>query len=170
MFKGRLEASGIIASRQIAQREWRRLMKRGLRIMLRWWHKRYLPRHFAAARVVTHRYPGVYAPRSPKYQARKRRVKGHSKLLVWSGETERAVLGRPRLGGTGTQAWIEVVFPNRAQKSRGGKWTSAPLGQTKRELTAVSRSEHRELVKRLEGWVVKQIPKVKGTRRRRAAA
>jgi len=165
--KGVIESTGILADRKVAKREWNRILKRGLRVMLRRWHQKYLPRHFAEARVVTQRYPRVFRPRSAKYQARKRRQKGHGKLLVWSGETERAVRGGQRVGGTSTRAWLEVRWPSKTRQTRSGAYRSAPTKNIAAELTAISRMEDRELTKELERWVVKQIAKVRVKKRHR---
>lgn len=66
------------------------------------WHSNTLPRHFDSGASM--RYG--YAPRTPRYDRRKMRVKGHRQPLVWSGTLMRSALRSARISATPTGAVV----------------------------------------------------------------
>ena len=103
--------------------------------------------------MVMARYGNAFEPRSAKYQRRKTRAKGHTRVNEWSGETKAAVTGQRTIGGSSKRAWIRLTFPNKARRSAGGKWTAANLDKRKEELTAINEQEAGELKRVIDDLV-----------------
>lgn len=130
-----------------------RIIKDALQYGMRYWHAHILPRHFDNPQALEVRYPGVFRRRTAKYQRRKAREKGHTNLLVWSGETKRSVLGPPRISGSSKRVRIVLVHPAKRRRNKSGRWTSMPIKNIDEELTAFSRRDDIEISRALEGWL-----------------
>ncbi len=151
---------GPLASKKATRKVRNQVVKRGLQWILEFWHEHFLPRHFGDPRTVESRYRGVFAKRSKRYQIRKAKKYGHTRLLEWSGEMKRSILSSFTVGGSSKKAWIALKYPLRRKKGKGG-FSSMPQAQIDKELTAISPSEDVELGEVFGEWFVKEIDKVK---------
>lgn len=117
--------------------EWNRRAKRmigeSLAVGVRFWHSRFLKRHFA---------PGAsglysYAKRSDRYLARKARVSPNAPDLVYSGRLRRVALRFINVTPRGPKAIGRFVVPSYAAIRR--RFSSGPA--LPRELTATTPQE-----------------------------
>ncbi len=148
-----IERSGWPTNRKATRKFEREAIKVGLQMALAEWHKRFLPLHFASPAAINARYPGAYAKRKKSYQRKKTAVKGHASLLKWSGDTERSVMQRPKLGGTQKRAHITLTFPSKRTGGQSGSYSSAPHRQIGKELTVVNASEDKALGRFMDSWL-----------------
>lgn len=82
-------------------------VKATLQDAVRYWHRKYIKRHFRSG--AAERYG--YKKRSAKYVRRKLRAKHHSSPLVWTGRTRDSVSSHIRVSGTAKQATGRMVAP-----------------------------------------------------------
>lgn len=155
-----LKRTGLLASKR-AQRKYAPMIKSSLQWLLLWWHEKYLQKHFGPAAAVNARYPGVYAERTREYQRRKRRAKGHTRMLEWSGELRQSVTQQKRTGGSTKRAWIRMRYPSRVSQSSRGKWSSQRYNNIERELTAIAGVEEKAMARAFEKHLVAEIKKIK---------
>lgn len=135
----------------IQYKDWPDLSKRAVRAAVRKelqasveeWHDETLPKHFEYGAGSRWKYQR----RDPRYLARKRRRRGHTRPLVFSGTLRKQVTRRVRVTGTFKKATGTMIVPPYLYKMvrrRGG--TLSPDKHA--ELIAVTESEVKKMAKR----------------------
>lgn len=143
----------------VLQRELRRLTRAALEASGRTWHGTMRPWHFRPEAFA--RYPDVYRPRTAKYQARKRKRRGHNDPLVWSGQTQARSL---QLVLRSTSQRVTVTLPGTRKLNRYNPHSRVRPAE---ELRAVGRGERRPLIRAARQELLRGIREVRATRRRR---
>ena len=126
------------ATPQVALREQRALNKFAWEATGKYWGQEMLPRHFSAMAQPLY----GYRDRTAKYQARKQKQFGHTRPLVFSGETElMSKFFRVRPTKYGAQITVQAPAVNLCQRGE--------------ELRAVAEPEAKDLGEKLksEGFV-----------------
>lgn len=134
----------------VMKREINNVLKEAWRLMLLYWHKRFIPQHFRE--IAKSLYD--YKPRSKRYEARKKRLKGHTKPLVFTGETEtlsRTVTVRSTFRGGRMRMPIRKLNYRRLRP----------------ELEALTAGEVMQLERRFENEVVRGMKGLKARARER---
>jgi len=101
---GRIEMTG--SPRQLAKAR-RGAVKHANIETVVYWHRRFMPSHFQTG--AQQRYG--YRARTKAYLRRKRRLKGHTRPLVYSGRTERVAKRSIRVSGTSKRATGRINAP-----------------------------------------------------------
>jgi hypothetical protein len=104
----------------------------------------FLPFHFT--RQAMYRYPGVYQPRTIKYERRKEHKYGHRNPLVFSGVSQRAVSTSISISGTSRGAHGSMSGANQAFNF-GGR---PGMPRMREELLAVNQQEADALARGIE--------------------
>lgn len=112
-----------------------------------YWRDHFMPLHFQSG--ARKRY--AYTPRTAGYMKRKARSKGHQKDLVWTGSSERMIIGNPQKGrirkrNGGYGAEVPIVAPKYFfQYNPRNKFIDKP-----KELTQLAAAELNFLAKNIE--------------------
>lgn len=111
----------------------------------------FLKFHFSRQGMYRYRNPGVYEPRTKKYNQRKERKFGHRDPLVFTGRTKRAVMMSIRVSGSSQRARGTMQGTNVLNfKGRG-------THNLRAELLAVNESEEQALAlgfeRIVEAWL-----------------
>jgi hypothetical protein len=101
----------------------------------------FLPFHFT--HQAHYRYPGVYQPRTIRYQKRKMHKYGHNKPLVFSGRTQRDVSTSISVSGTARSVHGRMPHANQALNF-GGR---PGMPKMRDELLAVNQQEAEALAR-----------------------
>ena len=91
----------------VLKKDLRAAAKASLAVVGATWHDKTLPGHFTPAAAGRYKY----RKRTAKYRDRKRRVHGHRRPLVYSGEMERMVTRMARVTATGRGARVALKGP-----------------------------------------------------------
>ena len=107
------------------------------------WHRRYLRRHFETGAAGRYHYE---RRRSDKYKRRKRRMKGHTRPLEFSGDLKRQALRMAEISGTSKRARVKVSVPWYVT----ARMTRRRMPDMAKELTATTRAEVGRLARVIE--------------------
>ena len=99
-------------------KELRRARKIAYAEAAEYWHRRLLPKHFTTG--AEERYG--YQPRTEGYKYRKARAKGHTRPLVWSGETRRMVMRSASISTTAKGATVKMRGPKYLYAYHKNRW------------------------------------------------
>jgi len=125
------------------------------------WHREILPRHFLRRAIVTYRYQ----ERGLAYERAKEKKWTHRRPLVWSGTlrgqltSSRALLAR--------RAGVSISVEGGRVLNLSGPNRRARAPDMRAEVSAISRTDERELAAVLEKELVKRLT---ATRRKRKVA
>jgi len=113
-------------------KEIRAQAKEVLKSLAKYWHRRYLPKHFTTAGAAEYRYK----PRSRKYEIRKIKTAGHKRPLEFTGTLRKMVTGRrAEPTGTAKAVSLRIKVPRYTYFKRSGQPDKVE------ELLAMSQSE-----------------------------
>lgn len=125
-----------------------RFTKEGLRVAAEHWRDNMLERHFTAEGGRSYNYKA----REKRYRARKKRLKGHSKPLVYTGETKRKAMAGVKISSTSKQG--RAVFRSLPRHFYATRSDTIDLPF---ELTRINRRELRELGIVVRDEILKQV-------------
>ncbi len=125
----------------------RRLVKQELLDSVDFWHSEFLPMHFK--RGAKQKYG--YKDREKRYNERKRRKKGHTRPLEFSGQMKRELLRRVRLTGTSKKATGSMSAPRYMYKYQPGQPDKAS------EVTAVTQRELQQMAFQMDRKLQKKM-------------
>ena len=150
-----IEYTGIAAN---PPRGWKGVKREAYREAGRWWHTKFKFRHFNKRWGKAY----GYQPRTREYNRRKRKEKGHTEPLVWSGDTKREAMSKQRViskrGG-----WAQIIINARGLNRRRN--ASAP--NLRQEMETVLPVEIHEMARRMERKANRDIKQNARTQRRR---
>lgn len=109
----RVDRSSVLG---VLKRTLNRIIKNSLLRALQEWRRSILPQHFTEQGARKY----GFRTRTRKYRERKKREKGHSRPLVWSGESERRSR-RARIRTTSKRGTATVNAPNLSRRPKGGR-------------------------------------------------
>ena len=137
-----------------SKRGWREVTRRALALELRRWHRQIAYQHFLKGAAGKYKYK----KRSRKYIERKRRKKPGQPDLVYSGDTQRAVVaGTPLIRAYPSRARLLINTPKYVQMRPYRARPDAPvLG---REITAFTFRERRDAEVSFAGHCEKEFNK-----------
>jgi len=149
MLRGRLITIG-------GPKAWKRglgkYVKEGLQqAALHWW-KNALPEHFKSGAKGKYKY----AKRTRKYQASKRKAKGHNLPLVWSGEMRDALLRRIDVKGTSRMATGTMRGPSYTGIIHNSRTTGARIDKVA-EILATTNREVRDALRFVQDAITEQM-------------
>ena len=106
----------VVSTTAALRRNAKRILKNALLKGMQFYRRTIHPQHFTAAGARKY----GYRARTRKYRERKKREKGHSRPLVWSGES-RERSSRSRITGTASRVRMFVNAPNLNLRPKGGR-------------------------------------------------
>jgi hypothetical protein len=128
------------------KRDFAKVMKAALFDLVKYWHKEFLPRHFQIGAESRYR---EMKPRTAGYKAKKRKVKGSIRPLVYSGLTEQQTRRFIHVMGTSKSVRGNMVAPwyvrNQPTRPNGPALAKEITATAPDEETAMN-SKLRELV------------------------
>ena len=142
--KTEITISGALA---LKQSEINAVTREAMRALGLRWRRKYLPKHFthqgAREYKYTRRKNYVTSKRKREsYVQRKKREKGHTLPLVWSGEGRREALRSKKVVATATSTKAKATIPLPSVFNFRSKFSKVDM---RKEITTVSAAELREL-------------------------
>ncbi len=125
----------IVSATAALRRNAKRLLKNALLKGMQFYRRSIHPQHFTVAGARKY----GYRRRTRKYREAKKRVKGHSRPLVWSGESERRS-SRSRITGTASRVRMFINAPNLNFSPKGGEKRIDMLDEVTRVTNADARA------------------------------
>jgi len=120
----------------IQKKQFEKVLRKALKTAGEFWRDQLLKGHFTPSGAIKY----GYQKRTPKYQSRKQRQKGHRVPLVWSGETRRMALRQSKPRRTIKGIKVRIPTPDYLRYKPKG-WVD-PL---KDELVRVTQNEANNL-------------------------
>ena len=144
----RVERTSVL---RVLKRDLNRIVRNSLRLALQEWRRSILPVHFTAAGARKY----GFRARTRKYRERKQREKGHSRPMVWSGESEERSR-RARITTTSRRGFATVNAPTLNLRPKGGRIDmrdelSRLTQQDERTMFSAFRKRFSKLLRRLRG-------------------
>lgn len=152
------ELRGVITykrSPEMLMKQFRPLLKEGLKAVGLFWHRTFLPKHFKPGAGRSYRYK----PRTRAHVRRKLRLFGHRRPLEFTGKSKRMALREARVGGTSKRVKVKLRVPTYFYQYREGAPNKA------KELTKLTRAEAMELALFLDKDMGERLAKVHGSER-----
>jgi len=141
----------------------RQAVSRGLLAAARLWHRKYMPMHFREG--ASQRYG--YQRRTVKYMIRKRRQKGHSRPLVWTGEMRRMLTRERQEKALKNRAAASIKMRGPFYLRREGQAAFRGQPDMNAEIKTTAATERQKLAERTHRDATAELNRAMKTRRTR---